>query len=454
MALRAGARGPASLAAVLAPAEHVPEEDLSAIGRDFADGSSLHILLLCLVFALVPILLFGYCWLFALDAKGWMGRMQNSIRPSNGMQAILLKRINILLIFIPLGWTAHWCHWQDTVTFLLNIIAVLPLASIMGVATEEIACHTGQLIGGLLNATFGNAVELIVVVQSLREGLLIVTKGTLLGSILANELLVLGMALFFGGLFERDNIGKLASNKQQSFSQGAAMVQAQLLIFAAIIFCMPSMFTKAYMIRPEHVLAFSRAGSVCSLVGYAVFLIFQLFTHREMLAGTEVEEEEAEEASISVSAGVALLVGATLTVAVTSEFMVHAIQGFTDECGFSQTFVGVVLLPIIGNACEHSTAVVVALKDKVTLSISIALGSTIQIALFVTPFAVICGWILDKPMDLNFHRVNSWGLLLSALLVITVLTTGKSNWLNGFVLIITYLVLAGMYFLSPDDALA
>merc|ERR1719235_2024234 len=166
-------------------------------------------------------------------------------------------------------------------------------------------------------------------------------------------------------------------------------------------------------------------------------MVFSLYTHVDMLRDAETDEgdEEEEEATISVPVGMALLTASTVLVAIMSEFLVHGIDGFAHEMGFSQTFIGVILLPIIGNACEHSTAVLVALKDKVTLSIGIAIGSTIQVALFVVPFAVIVGWLLDQPMDLDFRRLNSWALLLSSLLVMSVLVVGKSTWMNGVVLI-------------------
>jgi len=374
----------------------------------------------------------------------------------HGLQSLLFTKMNLMLIFVPLGFMAHFLHWGSTAVFVLNMFAMLPLAGLMGVATEELACHTGQTIGGLLNATFGNAVELIFVVQSLRSGLVMVTKGTLLGSILANELLVLGMALFFGGLFDKET-GGLCFNKQQTFSFTSAMIQAQMLIFSSFIIVMPSMFEKSYNIEKEHVLHLSRMGSVFALIGYCVFMVFQLYTHADLLRASESigeEDEDEEHASVSVPVAAGLLTVATLLVAICSEFLVHGIDGFAHAMGFSQTFIGVILLPIIGNACEHSTAVIVAMKDKVTLSIGIAIGSTIQVSLFVVPFAVIVGWMLDEPMDLNFHRVNSWALILSALLVVSVLVVGKSTWMNGFVLMSAYGILSFLYFLSPDDALA
>merc|ERR1719160_431147 len=219
---------------------------------------------------------------------------------------------------------SHFMHWSDTWSFLLNLIAMLPLANIMGVATEELAIHTGQTLGGLLNATFGNAVELIVVIQSLRKGLLIITKGTLLGSILANMLLVLGMAFFFGGLFGADD-GKLQKNKEQSYTAKTAMVQAQLLLFCSFTIAMPSMFAEAHNVTADHVVWISRAASFFVLMTYCVFLFFQLYTHAQSFSA-DGEQLEDEEAQIGVASAMGLLVGATCLVAVSSEFLVHAIE--------------------------------------------------------------------------------------------------------------------------------
>lgn len=456
----------------MAPPEARQDEDMSDAGREVAEADPYHMIIYFAVFVGMVVTVCCCCGIHAyrerrkrdetvqrLASKRVVAGVSAIEKPpegheeeeEDGLQEILTNQFNVFLIFLPLGWASHLFHWGPIPTFLLNLLAMLPLANLMGMATEELACHTGQTIGGLLNATFGNMVELIVVVQSLREGLIAVTKGTLLGSVLANMLLVLGMSFFFGGLWGNSggvtDFSQIAKNRIQTFNGPQAMIQAQLLLFSSFIISTPAFFQRAYKIQPAHTLQFSRVGSIFALFGYIIFMIFQLYTHKPL----SVDEEEAP--TISAKTATGLLVIATVLVAVTSEFLVHATEGFTHAMGFSQTFVGVVLIPIIGNACEHSTAVIVALKDKLDLSIGIALGSTIQIALLVTPFAVLVGWGLDQPMDLNFHRVNSWALLLSSLLVVCVLVTGTSNWLNGFVLITSYCVLAILYFLSPDDAL-
>lgn len=438
-------------------------EGLSPIGERLLHDNFWTLLLGFVCFLVGILLIMSWCYCFAWSSdqavflRKWahsqvqLGAQATPTRlldvPNSGLAGILLNRFNIMLIFVPVGWASHLLHWSDTWSFMLNLIAMLPLANLMGVATEELAIHTGQTLGGLLNATFGNAVELIVVIQSLRKGLLIITKGTLLGSILANMLLVLGMTFLFGGLFGADD-GKLQKNKEQSYTTKTAMVQAQLLLFCSFTIAMPSMFAQAHHVTPDHVVWISRAASFFILMTYGVFLIFQMYTHAQSFGGAD--ELNEEESQISVGSALALLIGATCLVAVSSEFLVHAIESFTASTGFSEAFIGVILLPIVGNACEHSTAVVVALKDKMDLAIGIALGSTIQIALFVVPFAVLFGWAIDQPMTLNFEEINAWSLMLSSLLVVSVLVTGQSHWFNGFLLITAYATLAVLFFFAPD----
>lgn len=368
---------------------------------------------------------------------------------SHGITEILLQWFNILVLLMVPGIMAAHYNWGATTVFVLNALAVLPLANMMGEATEELACHTGEALGGLLQATFGNAVELIVVVQSLRRGLLAVTKGSLVGSILANELLVLGASLFYGGLFEKHGPWQIAVGKTQKFNKASAMVQAQLLFLAAFVVCIPSIFEQSTKVSDDDFLHISRAGSVCILMGYISYLTFQLYTHRTL--GNTVATD-AEEPRISAFEAVFVLLLATVLVAVASEYITGAIEGFAKQMQLSETFVGVVLIPILGGACENAAAVKVAIKDKLDLSISIALGSAIQIALFVMPFAVVVGWLLGQPMDWSFSTVNAWALMFSALLVLCVTVTGESYWFNGLVLLIAYVILALLYFFAPNDS--
>lgn len=372
----------------------------------------------------------------SVTEPGFVGR--------SALGAVFMNPMNLLLVFVPLGWLSYLRSWSPASCFLLNLLAILPLASLLGDATEELAGHYGSVTGGLLNATFGNIIELLLVAQSLNAGLVNVTKGTLLGSLLSNELLVLGAALFLGGLF--DPAGRFKPGRQQSFAQPAASIQVQIVLFAAFVIAIPSVFAKEHKVMHEHVICLSRFGAVCALFAYGAYLAYSLCTHRAMLRG----QTEAEPPTISKLAASGLLIISTLAVALSSNFLVSSIAGFTTQWGFSQSFIGVVILPIVGNACEHSTAVTVAMKDNVDLAISIALGSAAQVALLVLPFAVVYGWMVDKPMDLDFDEVNSWALVLSALLVGAMLQSGQSQWLSGALLLGAYISLAAMFFFQPD----
>lgn len=373
-------------------------------------------------------------------------RQQRNAESVTALREIFTQPFHILLIFVPFGWIAYWGQWGQVTCFWLNLVAMLPLASILGEATEELSGHFGAVIGGFINATFGNVVELLLVFQSLKLGLVNVTKGTLLGSVLSNELLVLGAALFLGGLFDRN--GKFQPvGRMQSFTPAAAAAQCNVLLFSVTVFAVPSIFSQHHSVSAGHVLSLSRAGAVFGILTYAVYLIFTLYTHTSILRG----QEQDESPRLTKLHAALLLLFSTVVVAISTEYLVHSVEGFSKALGLSEIFIGVVVLPIVGNACEHSTAVIFALKDNVDLAIGIALGSAVQISLLVLPFAVFCGWALGIPMDLDFEEVNSWALVLSALLVCAVLQSGVSQWLGGFLLIGTYAILSALFFFQPDD---
>eukprot|EP00746_Dinoflagellata_sp_MGD_P017601 gnl/MRDRNA2_/MRDRNA2_140524_c0_seq1.p1 gnl/MRDRNA2_/MRDRNA2_140524_c0~~gnl/MRDRNA2_/MRDRNA2_140524_c0_seq1.p1 ORF type:complete len:467 (-),score=74.93 gnl/MRDRNA2_/MRDRNA2_140524_c0_seq1:86-1486(-) len=380
-----------------------------------------------------------------MESEGTQQRNQKSIDSVEALQEIFRQPFHMLLIFVPLGWLAHWAQWGQVTCFWLNLVAMLPLASILGEATEELSGHFGSVIGGFINATFGNVVELLLVVQSLKLGLINVTKGTLLGSILSNELLVLGAALFLGGLFEKN--GKFQPvSRMQTFTSSAASAQCNVLLFSVAVFAVPSIFSHQHGVSAEHVLSLSRAGAVFGVLVYGVYLVFTLGTHASILKG----EEQDDPPRLTVMHASLLLLFSTVVVAISTEYVVDSVDGFSKALGLSETFIGIVVLPIVGNACEHSTAVIFALKDNVDLAIGIALGSAVQVSLLVIPFAVFCGWALGIPMDLDFDEVNSWALVLSALLVCAILQSGTSQWLGGFLLIATYALLAALFFFQPD----
>lgn len=342
---------------------------------------------------------------------------------------ILVGRpLHLLLLTVPLAMAAPRYHIKDDYVFALNFVAILPLAALLGTATEELAGSVGETMGGLLNATFGNAVEMILSVFALREGLIDVVQGSLLGSILSNLLLVLGMCFFFGGVY----------NHTQKYNPDGARVMSSLLLLSVLALIMPSLASTSNDNNQEVDLLISRGAAVVLGCLYCFYLLFQIFTHPEHFKGSSEAEEEA--ASMSPWSAAIMLLACTLIVAVCSEGLVGSVEGMTERLGISRPFVGVVLLPIVGNAAEHVTAVTVAMKDKLDLSLGVALGSSLQIALLVVPFTVVTGWILGVPMSLNFSPVGTGILLLTVLIVGNLTSDGESNWLEGAMLLAAYLL--------------
>jgi len=357
-----------------------------------------------------------------------------------GLVSIFCTQLNVLLVFVPLGVVAERQDWGSGYVFGLNFIAIVPLAGILGAATESLAAHTGQMLGGLLNATFGNAVEMIVTIQALEAGLISVVQGSLLGSILSNLLLVLGMAFFAGGL----------RHKEQHFNATGASTNTTCLVLSSIALALPTIYNSHPHTTDKDVLTLSRICAIVVAFIYVLFLVFQLHTHAHLFRSAEGEEEE-EEALLSPFNSVVLLAATTCVVAYSSEFLVASIEGVTEEYGMPKAFIGVILLPIVGNAAEHATAVTAAMKGKMDLSLGVAVGSSTQIALFVVPFAVICGWFLDVPMSLDFRTFDATVLMVSVMLCSNVLHDGSSNWLEGAMLMATYVLIAIIIWFIPDE---
>ncbi|KAL7069489.1 calcium/proton exchanger family protein [Cryptosporidium serpentis] len=355
---------------------------------------------------------------------------------------ILTSQFNILLIFAPFGILSYYLHWGPLATFWLNFIALIPLANLLGILTEELALHTGEVVGGLLNATFGNAVEMILTVQGIRAGLFAVVQGTLLGSILSNLLLILGMAFFAGGLFHH----------VQKFNEKGASFSTSLLMLSCMAITIPTIVAQVHQSQYS-TLMISRLTALLLSFTYVLFLFFQLYTHinlfREedlsVLDGNNFYGRRIECPSISWQIGVILILISTTLISLLSEYLVESITGFVCEWGFSENFIGVILLPLVGNAAEHMTAVSVAIKNKVDLTMGVAVGSSTQIALFVVPFSVLAGWVLGQPMTLSFTPVSAMILVLANLIVIGIVQDGESNWFEGSLLIIGYCIVAVVY---------
>ncbi|MCJ1300223.1 hypothetical protein MMC08_003018 [Hypocenomyce scalaris] len=367
-------------------------------------------------------------------------------------KTLLSNYINVLLVFVPLGIIAGALGWNPTAVFVLNFLAIMPLASLLSFATEELSVKLGQTLGGLLNATFGNAVELIVSIVALRNGEIRIVQSSMLGSILSNILLVLGCCFLAGGCKFHEQ--KFNSTMASTMSSLMAVASASLIIPATLYAAMAKSSDDTTM---DNILVLSHGTAVILLLLYVLYLVFQLRTHQDLFDEEETSTEhggtEVEEAQIlgPPAAGIALVV-ITIAVAVCAEYLVDSIDSIVETAHISKTFIGLVLLPIVGNAAEHVTAVVVSMKDKMDLAIGVAVGSSMQIALLVTPFLVILGWIIDQPMTLHFETFETVVFFLSVLVVNYLIQDGKSNYLEGAMLLGTYIIIALAFFVYPDDA--
>jgi Ca2+:H+ antiporter len=341
--------------------------------------------------------------------------------------------VSLCLLAAPFALISVYQEWGPIWVFWLNFTVMIPLASILGDFTEELALHTNQTIGGLINATFGNAVEVVVAIQALLADEIRVVQASMLGSIFSNLLLVLGSCFFFGGLF----------HKEQSFNSTAATANMGLLALSSIALVLPTPFAEYYNIQDEHVLIVSRFSAIFMMFMYLQLLFFQLSTHAHLFE----DDSETEIARMPFYIAVAGLLILTLLITFFSGFLVDSIEGFTVESGVSRTFVGLILLPIVGNAVEHITAVTVACKNKMDLAMGVAVGSCTQISLFVVPLTVLVGWAMGKNMTLNFPHFEIVLFVLSIMTVSIVSANDTSNWLVGSLLITTYcLICVGFWF--------
>ena len=352
----------------------------------------------------------------------------------------------ILLLFIPISIAGHFLDWGATLVFITAGLGIVPLAAYMGEATEEIAVVVGPNLGGLLNATFGNATELILAFIALKEGLLGVVKATITGSIISNLLLVMGFSMLLGGL----------KYKEQDFQPTAARMNASLMNLAVIAILLPTAVEYTSSGIGETTLQnLSVAVAVVLILVYGLTLLFSMKTHSYLydvgLAEVEEEGESETEAKekVNLPFWIGVLLVVTLAVAVESELLVSSLEEATSELGLTALFTGVILLPIIGNAAEHATAVTVAMKNKMDLSVSVAMGSSMQIALFVAPVLVISGWFIGQPMDLNFNPFELVAVTVAVFIANSISSDGNSNWLEGSLLLATYAVLGLAFYFHP-----
>ena len=367
--------------------------------------------------------------------------------PGGAIARFLRSPMNWLLIFIPVTIALEHVEGVSApVIFFSAALSIVPIAAMIVSATEQLAVRTGDAVGGLLNATFGNAPELIIALVALKAGYLEMVRASLVGAILANLLLALGAAFLLGGFRHHD----------QRFNPQATRAYSTMMFLAAVSLAVPSAFSRYFApqgtIRQEQLLNLSIAGLL--LLAYGLYLFFSLKTHPGAFASIEsADEAHSEEEHWGVPRAVGTLVVASVLAAWMSEILVGAAENTGKALGMSQVFIGIVFLAIVGGAAESGSAIAMGRKNKMDLSVGIALGSCIQIALFVAPVLVIASYfIAPQPMDLSFNRAEIGSLLIAVLIGALVCGDGQSNWYKGIQLMTVYAIIALMFYFIPEIA--
>ena len=359
------------------------------------------------------------------------------------LRIFLSSPINWLLLFIPLTVVLEHAHVSAPVLFFMAAVAIVPIAALIVGATEQLATRTGDAIGGLLNATFGNAPELIIAFVALKAGLLEMVRASLIGAILANLLLALGVAFLVGGI----------RYHEQRFNATAARAYSTMMFLAAVSMIVPSAFSRVFgpseVIRQERLLNVGIA--ILLLVAYALYIVFSLRTHTAAFASVEGEGGHDHEEHWSTARAIITLLAASVGAAWMSEILVGAAEETGKALGMSQLFIGIVFVAIVGGAAESGSAVAMARKNKMDLSVGIASGSCIQIALFVAPILVLASYfVAPQPLELAFGRAEMGSLLIAVLIGAMVSGDGQSNWFKGIQLITVYAIIALMFYLMPQ----
>ena len=358
-------------------------------------------------------------------------------------------KLNILLFALPITLYFNYVDQNHSMAFFSSLIAIMPLAFLMGRATEEIALRTTESLGGLLNATFGNAAELIIAVLLILEASRVadpetqsffiqLVQASLIGSILGNLLLVMGLAFVWGGIH----------HSEQKYSETQVSSNGSLLLLSMIVLVIPTVFHSSVGGEgvESRLLDLSHIAAAILLLVYGLFLLFQFRTHVHLFATDGSHHEEPE---MTQRDSIILLVVATVLVSWMAEILVHSVEYAAEDFGLPHLFIGVILLPLFGNAAEHFTAVTVAGKDKMDLSFAISMGSSTQIAVFIAPLMVIIAWALGVPLTFEFGTLETVSAFLAVLIVNSIAADGKSNWLEGAMLLSSYAVLAAAFLFHP-----
>ncbi|GAB6990527.1 calcium/proton exchanger [Paenibacillus pini] len=348
---------------------------------------------------------------------------------------------SLLIVTFILSAVSHFAGWDPTVQFALSAISVIFVAGFLGKATESVSHYAGQRLGGFLNATFGNAAELIIAFFLVKEGLFDMVKASLTGSIIGNLLLVLGLSIFAGGL----------KFKVQNFNVSLAGMNGSLMIVAVIALFIPAVFLNTHSITPTDTKLLSLVVAGILIVAYIAWLIFSMITHKKYLADVTVDsaEELPNEHAPEWSKGKSImyLILATVMVAFVSEWLVGTLEVFTTRFGLSELFVGAFLVAIIGNAAEHSAAIMLAMKNKIGASVEIAVGSSLQIALFVAPVLVFVSYFNGNTMDIVFSTIELVAISVAVFIAKSITQDGSTNWYEGLLLLVVYIILGVSFFL-------
>ncbi len=348
--------------------------------------------------------------------------------------------LNLLLVAAPASWLLYWTSPQSSWLFIAAAVSLVPLAGLIGLATEDLAHRSGPAFGGFLNATFGNAAELIIALVALRERHVALVKASITGSIIGNLLLVLGLSCFAGGL----------GRASQQFHRTAATNTATTLFLAVIALVMPAVYDLTLFgnlrAHPAALDSLSFWSAIVLMLGYAGSLIYAFTAHRDLFRS---DASGHHGPAVPLGAAVGVLAGATALTTVQAEVLVGALQPALQRFGFTELFVGVVLVAVVGNAAEHYSAVAAARRDQMTLAVEIAVGSSAQIALFVAPVLVLYSFALGHPMTLLFNGLEIAAIGLAVVATALVVNDGESNWVEGVQLVAAYLILALAFYFVP-----
>ena len=349
---------------------------------------------------------------------------------------MLDKFFKLLLLFVPVAVAVWYLHFSPLVVFIISALAIIPLAKFIGEATEELTVYTGPAVGGLLNATFGNATELIIGIFALHAGLIEVVKASITGSILGNLLLVLGSAIFFGGL----------KKEKQTFNATAAKASGSTLLLAVVALVVPAVFLITSATTSSAVIEKLSISVSFLMIGvYLMNLFFSLYTHKHLYT----EEVGKYEARWSISKSIIILLVSTVAVAFMSEILVGSIEPLVASFGWTELFIGVIFVAIIGNAAEHTSAITVAIKGKMDLALQISIGSATQIVMLVAPVLVLISLFFTNQMNLVFNTFELVAIVSSVFIVNSIIEDGESNWFEGAQLLVAYFIMAVAFYFHP-----